>query len=87
MGLFTTTVSVAIVIFCSSLTFGARDNPDLSCPGLGLEDRFVNVTLYPVPDDCSSFFVCANGVLVKLHCSKGLLFNPILKVSFKKKNA
>lgn len=49
----------------------------LGCPSVDPPNRTV---LLPNPDDCSSFFMCSNGVPILQKCPEGLFFNPYLNV-------
>lgn len=55
---------VAIMIFLSSSI--------IVCPPEGTE-----VTVYPDPEDCASYYECDNGILIHSTCPEGLVFNPV----------
>lgn len=54
----------AIMIFLSSSI--------IVCPPEGTE-----VTVYPDPEDCASYYECDNGILIHSTCPEGLVFNPV----------
>lgn len=82
MGVFKVPISIAIFILCSAFCDGVNADTNPSCPSIGQENKNSLALLYPVPGDCSSFYVCAHGKLIKLRCGKGTVFNPNLKVIF-----
>lgn len=75
-------ISIAIIILCSAFCDGVGAETNSSCPAIGQENKNSDVILLPVPGDCSSFYVCAHGKLIKLRCGKGTVFNPELRVIF-----
>lgn len=86
MGLFKVPISIAIFILCSASCDGVGAETNSSCPAIGQENKNSDVVLLPVPGDCSSFYVCAHGKLIKLRCGKGTVFNPDLKVIIERKS-
>ncbi|XP_023242388.1 LOW QUALITY PROTEIN: uncharacterized protein LOC111640596 [Centruroides sculpturatus] len=34
---------------------------------------------YPVPNDCTAYYLCLNFTKYKMHCGKGLHFNPMIE--------
>lgn len=54
---------VAIMLFLSSSI--------IVCPSESTE-----ITYYPDPEDCASYYECDNGILIHSTCPDGLLFNP-----------
>jgi hypothetical protein len=65
------------LLACFGLLVSAHGLPPGSCP---VPDPFEYAVLLPNPKDCSSFFICSNGVPIKLNCPAGLHFNDQLKV-------
>ncbi|CAD1480651.1 unnamed protein product, partial [Heterotrigona itama] len=54
------------------------------CPQKNGQD----VTLLPNPDDCSTFYYCDEGVPYLTKCSKGLEYDPKLRIcDYPKENA
>lgn len=76
MFVFKVFVSIAIVILCNIFCDEVSAKITISCPAFGTENAKSMPVMYPVPGDCSSFYVCANGELVKFACSNGTVFNP-----------
>ena len=67
-------VSMAVTLFSS-----AEPCPKEDPPG--------HTVLIADPSDCTAFFVCVNGVPIKMHCPDGLHFSDKLKVCEWPKNA
>ena len=50
---------------------------DGTCPSV---DASGHTVFLPNPGDCSTFFLCSNGVPILMHCQDGLHFNAELDV-------
>lgn len=73
---------LSIFILFSAICHGVIASTISSCPAFGQEDENSVAILFPVPGECSSFYMCANGRLVKFHCGPGTVYNPELQVNY-----
>ena len=64
---------LAALMMFSSYSGGSGDNP---CPPAGTDHGYT--VLLPVPDDCTAFYACSNGVPVLHYCPDGQHFNDRL---------
>lgn len=66
------------------LVIGAKALPismnDLKCPRPYEENENTTATIHADPENCSMYYMCANGVLVQRDCPSDLYLNPRLNV-------
>nr|ACF35532.1 mucin-like protein [Dermacentor variabilis] len=70
-------VLVAFVVVVTSVSAVTADE-SMVCPIV--DDKGVNATMFPNVYDCSTYYICAQGVPILKECPLPLLFNRELNV-------
>jgi hypothetical protein len=74
-GLVTASLMLPVILVCFGQLVSATGVSEKSCPAIDPVDRTI---LLPNPEDCSSFFMCSNGVPILQNCPNELRFNANL---------
>ena len=74
----------AIFVVTVLLVAFAFATPPPECPDESEED---DVSLFPNPDDCTSYYTCIRDQPLLMQCHQGLEYNPTLRIcDWPKKN-